>query len=175
MPAANFDQGDVYFCDPDPKVVDTVGSEQKGDHVWVIVSTPAHHRGNCVVGVPLSKHMGKAGGHLTPIPSAYINYWADEEKLDRVALTDQIRNLDKTRLRRQVATLSKMGLSAVFQGLDNLFGRAVITRAATPKLPQQANPQDKQATLQGANPAKANPAKKEIPKVLPGTPSASAD
>lgn len=176
MPTSpQIDQGDIYFCDPDPQLVDTVGSEQRGDHVWVILSLPSHHRGNCVVGVSLSKHLNKIGGHLTSIPAAYINYGPNEDKLDRVALTDQIRALNKTRLRRKVGTLSKMGLSAVFQGLDNLFGRVVITRAATPKLPQQANPQDKLFNPPSANPVKVNPAQKEIPKILPGTPSASAD
>jgi mRNA-degrading endonuclease toxin of MazEF toxin-antitoxin module len=172
MPKPNFNQGDIYFCDPDPKLVDTVGSEQRGDHVWAIVSTPTHHRGNCVVGVPLSKHTEKVGGHLLKIPSAYINYGSGEEKLERVALTDQIRALNKTRLRRQVGTLSKMGISAVFQGLDSLFGRMVVTRAATPKLPEQANPQDKQFVV----PAKLHPTQKPTaPKITPGTPSASAD
>jgi mRNA-degrading endonuclease toxin of MazEF toxin-antitoxin module len=127
MPAA-YNQGDIYFCDPDPQVKDTVGSEQRGDHVWAIVSVPSCHRGNCVVGVPLSKHMHKAGGHLIQLPDSFINYHANEPTLPRVALVDQIRVLDKTRLRRKVGTLSTDGISGVFQGMDRLFGRAVVTR-----------------------------------------------
>ena len=95
MPAPIYNQGDIYFCDPDPKVADTVGVEHKGDHVWVIVSVARCHRGNAVVGVPLSRHMNKAGGHLTQIPASVINYGSGEDKLNRVALTDQIRTLDK--------------------------------------------------------------------------------
>jgi len=113
MPAA-YNQGDIYFCDPDPEVKDTVGSEQMGDHVWVIVSVPSCHRGKCVVGVPLSKHMNKAGGHLIQLPNSFINYHANEPTLPRVALVDQIRVLDKTRLRRKIGTLSIDGISGVF-------------------------------------------------------------
>ncbi len=132
MPAPIYNQGDIYFCDPDPKVEDTYGVEMKGDHVWVIVSISRCHRGKAVVGVPLSKHLNKAGGHLTQIPAYVINYATGEDKLNRVALTDQIRVLDKARLRRKLGTLSTTGLSAVFQGMDALFGRTVITTAVAP-------------------------------------------
>src|SRR5271156_2263729 len=67
-----YNQGDAYWCDPDPLVVDTEGSEQKGDRIWVVLSVPRCHRGRCLVAVPLSQHVEKAGGHLIKIPQSQI-------------------------------------------------------------------------------------------------------
>jgi mRNA-degrading endonuclease toxin of MazEF toxin-antitoxin module len=171
MPAAIYNQGDIYFCDPDPQVKDTVGSEQKGDHVWVVVSTARCHRGNCVVGVPLSRHMNKAGGHLIRIPNALINIETKDPNIDRVALVDQIRVLDKTRLRRKVGTLSKGGMSGVFQGLDALFGRTVITRAVS-TTPAATKPTQTPQEAASAPSAKSSPTSN--PTVIPGTRPANA-
>ena len=41
---------------------------------------------------------------------------------DSVALTDQIRALDKTRLRRKSGTMSVKGLNAMKLGIERLFG-----------------------------------------------------
>lgn len=143
--------------------------EQKGDHVWVIVSVSARHRGDAVVGVPLSRHLRKAGGHLTQIPAYAINYGAGEEKLDRVALTDQIRVLDKTRLRRKLGTLSARGISAVFQGLDALFGRKAITTSTALAKPA-AQPAKRVQAAQPATPKPTTPTPATTePKVTPGT------
>jgi mRNA-degrading endonuclease toxin of MazEF toxin-antitoxin module len=57
-------QGDIYWCEPDPQ--DTVGSEQEGDRPWLVTSIASLHRGNCVVGLPLSRHMEKAGAVVPP-------------------------------------------------------------------------------------------------------------
>ena len=112
--------GDMYWCEPDPK--DTVGSEQEKDRPWVIVSLTRLHRGNCAVGVPLSGQTHKAVAHLIMIPAAQLTMADGAVSQDRVALTDQIRALDKTRFRRKAGSISKQGLSAILLGLQRLFG-----------------------------------------------------
>ena len=115
-------QGDTYWCDPDPQLVDTVGSEQTGEHIWLIVSIKS--RGKCVVALPLSRHTEKATvPFLITIPASEITYVDGSPALDRVALTDQIRCLNKTRLGKQSGAISSRALRSVFIGLDNLFGR----------------------------------------------------
>lgn len=121
---ATVKQGDIYWCDPDP--ADTVGSEQAGDRPWVIVSIPRLHRGNCAVGLPLSRHMEKAGAHLIVIPRQEITMQDGNPPIDRVALTDQIRALDKTRFRRKAGYVSPRAISAILLGLDYLFGNAPL-------------------------------------------------
>lgn len=126
--AAIINQGDLYWCEPDPK--DTTGSEQKGDRPWVIISIPRFHRGNCVVGLPLSRHVEKAVAHLIRIPQSEITMEDGTPSVDRVALTDQIRALDKTRLRRKAGYISVRAIRAILLGLDYLFGNAVLPQKA---------------------------------------------
>jgi len=102
--------------------------------------------------VPLSRHLNKAGGHLTQIPVYAINYAPGEDKLNRVGLTDQIRVLDKGRLRRKIGTLLPAGLSAVFQGMDALFGRTVITAPVKAPAAKTADQSAKPAPAQAAQP-----------------------
>lgn len=114
-------QGEMWFCEPDPR--DTVGSEQEGDRPWVIVSSPRCHRGNCVVGLPLSRHTEKAVAHLIHVPSQEITMEGKDANINRVALTDQIRALDKRRLRRKLGHVSPRAITSILLGLDYLFGR----------------------------------------------------
>ncbi len=137
-PTTVIKQRELYFCDPDPQ--DTVGSELSGDHVWCIVSTPPFHRGNCVVGLPLSRHTGKAMAHLIKIPFQEITVDnAQDPNVDRVALTDQIRALNKTRLRRRFGHVSSRAITSIFLGLDYLFGREALP-SAIPAIPATAPP-----------------------------------
>ena len=114
-------QGEIFFCEPNPQ--DTVGSEQEGDRPWVVVSSPHCHRGNCVVGLPLSRHVEKAGTHLIKVPLQEITMDGNDANIDRVALTDQIRALDKRRFRRKLGQVSPRAIEAILLGLDYLFGR----------------------------------------------------
>ena len=124
-PQQTYKQGELYWCDPDPKLVDTVGSEQKGDRVWLIVSVEHLHRGNCVVALPASRHTEKGGiaPHLIEIPSSEITMVDGSPLMDRLALTDQIRCLNKTRLRKKAGYISRRAVFATLIGLDKLFGR----------------------------------------------------
>jgi len=119
-------QGYLYWCDPDPKIEDTVGSEQAGDRIWVIMSIPRCHRGKCVVALPLSRHTNKAGAHLIMVPKPEITMEDGNPPIDRVALVDQIRALDKTRLGKKAGFVSMRGISAIKLGLDYLFGNAPL-------------------------------------------------
>lgn len=119
-------QGELYWCDPDPKLVDTVGREQIGDHVWLIVSHERRQRGNLVVGIPLSRHVEKEDPglpFLIPVPASEITVLDGSESMNRIALTDQIRCLDKTRLRKQCGIISTRAVLSVLSGLDKLCGR----------------------------------------------------
>jgi mRNA-degrading endonuclease toxin of MazEF toxin-antitoxin module len=89
----------------------------------MVVSIPALHRGNCVVALPLSRHTVKAGAHLIKVPLGEITMDGDDEKIDRVALTDQIRALDKRRFRRKMGHVSTRAVNSILLGLDYLFGR----------------------------------------------------
>ena len=112
--------GDVYWCEPDPE--DTVGSEQEKDRLWVIVSLTELHRGNCAVGVPLTLNIKMAVAHLIEIPASELSLDGQTPPYDSVALTDQIRALDKRRLRRRGGSISKHGLDSIRLGLQRLFG-----------------------------------------------------
>jgi len=119
-PPQLFRQGDTYWCEPDPQ--DTVGSEQKGDRIWLIVSLRS--RGNGVVALPLSRHVEKATlPFLITVPSTEITTVDGTQPVDRVALTDQIRNLDKSRLRKKSGAVSRRALLAIFAGIDYMLGR----------------------------------------------------
>ena len=119
---ANIQQRDLYWCEPDP--ADTVGSEQRKDRVWVVLSVARLHRGNCVVGLPLTTELSKARAHLMAIPKEEIRMVGKDAAVDCVALTDQIRALDKRRFRRKAGTISERAFTAIIMlGLDRLFGR----------------------------------------------------
>lgn len=113
-------QGEIYWCEPNPQ--DTVGSEQEKDRPWVIVSVSYLHRGNCVVGVPLSKQTNKSVAHLIQIPKSELHLEPGNAPYDCVALTDQIRALDKTRFRKKAGTISTEGLDSILLGIKRLLG-----------------------------------------------------
>jgi mRNA-degrading endonuclease toxin of MazEF toxin-antitoxin module len=126
MSSPQINQGETYWCEPDPQ--DIVGSEQEGDRIWVIVSIPRLNRGNCVVGLPLSRHIEKAVAHLIQIPKSEITMEDGNPSIDRVALTDQIRALDKTRFRKKAGYVSIRAINAILMGLDYLFGKVPLPR-----------------------------------------------
>ena len=123
-PTTIVNQGECWFCDPDPQDVDTVGSEQAGDRIWVVVSVPQPSRTRCVIALPLSRHMEKAGSYNIKIPSKEITVEGSDPNIDRVALADQIRVLDKTRFRRRFGHVSPRAISSIFLGFDYLCGRS---------------------------------------------------
>ena len=113
-------QGEIYWCEPEP--LDTVGSEQEKDRPWVIVSVSNLHRGNCVVGIPLSRQTDKSVAHLIAIPKSELRFESGTAAYDCVALTDQIRALDKRRFRKKTGTMSAYGLDSVLLGVKRILG-----------------------------------------------------
>lgn len=111
--------GELWWCEPDPK--DTVGSEQEKDRIWVIVSKSSLHRGKCVVGVPFTTNLSKACAHLIQIPKEEFKMLPGTKAENCVALTDQIRALDKTRFRKKAGTISADGLEAIRLGLRRML------------------------------------------------------
>jgi mRNA-degrading endonuclease toxin of MazEF toxin-antitoxin module len=127
---ANVRQGDIYWCDPDPEGTIPVGSEQVGERPWVIISHQRVHRGNCVVGMPLSRHIGKSIAHLVAIPKGEITMEDGTAAIDRVALTDQVRPLDKLRLKQpRAGYVSIRAINCIVLGLDYLFGKAPLPKS----------------------------------------------
>ena len=126
-PQVSINQGDLYWCEPDPE--DTVGSEQEGERPWVVISIPRLHRGNCAVGLPLSSHVEKSGAHLIKIPKNEVTMEGGKPSIDCVALTDQIRALDKTRFRAKAGFVSVRAINAILLGLDYLFGNKSLPRS----------------------------------------------
>ena len=112
--------GDIYWCEPDP--ADTVGSEIEKDRMWVVVSQSHLNRGNCVVAVPPTRNMTKGIAHLIAIPKDYLILDNQHPPNDSIALTDQIRCLDKTRFRRKAGRITDLGLSGIKTGLEYLVG-----------------------------------------------------
>lgn len=114
-------QGETYWCEPDP--ADTIGSEQHGDRIWLIVSLRTRFK--VVVAVPLSRHTDKAvHPFLVTVPYSEITTVDGTTPVDRVALTDQMRTLDKSRLRKKSGEISKIALRSVLGGIDYMLGKA---------------------------------------------------
>jgi len=100
-----FKQGEIYWVTI--KSNETAGSEQKKNRPYVIVSRNQINRlGPHVIGVPFTSQLRHACADRALIPvSQMVPNTACARKLkDSVALTDQIRVLDKSRLE-----LPKMG------------------------------------------------------------------
>lgn len=89
------------------------------------------------MGLPLSRHIEKAGAHLIKVPKTEITMEDGNPAIDRVALTDQIRALDKTRFRKKAGFISIRAINAILLGLDYLFGNTPIP--VQPKPPTLSN------------------------------------
>jgi len=122
------EQGEIYWCEPDPK--DTVGSELEKDRPWVVVSLSRLHRGNCVVAIPLSSRVEKAVAHLIQIPKGEFTPEPGVTPYDCVALTDQIRALDKNRFRKKFGRISQRAMNSLIHlGIRRMLG---ISNKLTP-------------------------------------------
>lgn len=104
-------RGDVYMAGLDP----VTGSEQGGFRPVVIVQ---NDRGNLhaptVIAVPITASTRKpALPTHAPIPAGEAGLWRDS-----IALCEQVRTLEKTRLARHVGTLSSERLREVERALQ---------------------------------------------------------
>lgn len=101
-----FKQGEIYWVKINDDT-ETTGSELKKSRPYIIVSKNQINRlGPRVVGVPFTSSLHLACAHrvLVPLSQMVPNPACSHPLNDSVALTDQIRVLDKSRLE-----LPKMG------------------------------------------------------------------
>lgn len=122
QPARLIHQGDIYRVDI-PKS-HTVGSEQFKRRPYIIVSrTAVNHLGRNVVGVPMSTKVHKASQYRILLPAAELirDVGYPDSFQDSVALTDQIRVLDVSRLEVKMGRLSDSAIISVGLGLAFLF------------------------------------------------------
>ena len=90
---------------------------------FVIVSKDSMNTGNVVVAVPLSSQLQKACAHNIKIPATEIikdqSYPGTVETC--VALTMQVRAIDRTRIMEKLGRLTDAGIIAVGVGLQFIF------------------------------------------------------
>ena len=108
-------RGDIYFADLSP----VVGSEQGGMRPVLIVQNDTGNRHSpTVIAAAITSQMGKA-----KLPT-HINLSARGCGLSRdsIILLEQIRTIDKSRLRERMGKLDKNTMSAVDSALAVSFG-----------------------------------------------------
>jgi mRNA-degrading endonuclease toxin of MazEF toxin-antitoxin module len=116
-------QGDIYWVEI--RQSETKGSEQWKRRPYIIVSrTGLNKVSRTVVGVPMSHEIRKAGGHLIALPAREIikDVGCKSNIVDSVALTDQIRVLDLSRLEERIGCLSRTATIGLLElGLGFVF------------------------------------------------------
>ena len=108
-------RGEIYYADLSP----VVGSEQGGVRPVLIVQNDIGNRYSpTVIAAAITSRMGK-----TKLPT-HIDIHADEVGLSRdsVVLLEQIRTLDKKRLREKMGHLDETMMGAVNDALGVSFG-----------------------------------------------------
>ena len=112
---SNVRRGDIYYADLSP----VVGSEQGGTRPVLIVQNDTGNRHSpTVIAAAITSQLGKARlpTHITVSgPEAGLSK-------DSVILLEQIRTLDKRRLREHMGRLSDEQMTRVDQALEVSFG-----------------------------------------------------
>jgi mRNA interferase MazF len=121
QPPPVVDPGEIYWGE-DPTAI---GSEQKGDRLWLVMSRRTLNGNNTVVVIPLTSKTEKAvrykafcillpAGEILPDPG-------EKPSVPSVALCHQLRVFDKTRFRRRYGKLSLSAIPSVQLGLSFVF------------------------------------------------------
>ena len=108
-------RGDIFYADLSP----VVGSEQGGTRPVLIVQNDTGNRHSpTVIAAAITSQTGKARlpTHIT-VPGSEAGL-----SKDSVILLEQIRTLDKRRLREHMGRLSEEQMSRVDQALEVSFG-----------------------------------------------------
>lgn len=119
----NIKRGDIYYADLSP----VVGSEQGGLRPVLIVQNDVGNRYSpTVIAAAITSKLGKA-----KLPT-HIDIYASEVGLskDSVILLEQIRTLDKRRLREKMGHLSDPVMARVNDAITVSFGLDDGRRAA---------------------------------------------
>jgi mRNA interferase MazF len=114
-------QGDMYWGED----VDAIGSEQKDDRLWIVMSRRSLNGNNTIVVVPATTKVHKA----VKYPAFCIRLPAQEQtpiigqsaSRDRVALCHQVRVFDKSRLREKWGKVSLSAIPSIQLGLQFVF------------------------------------------------------
>ena len=116
-------RGEVYWCEIPER--ETQGHEQHGDRPWLIVS--ANHINSTldiVIAIPLTSKEKPNPQHRIEIPDAYKINEPGTKGWDgkTIALTEQIRILDLSRLRAtKVGHIKPIGMHKVEAGLKHVL------------------------------------------------------
>ncbi|NLM56130.1 MAG: type II toxin-antitoxin system PemK/MazF family toxin [Clostridiales bacterium] len=111
----NIRRGDIYYADLSP----VIGSEQGGIRPVLIVQNDIGNKYSpTVIVAAITSRMGK-----TRLPT-HIDIMAEEAGLmkDSVVLTEQIRTLDKRRLKEKIGHLDESVMMSVDEALNISFG-----------------------------------------------------
>ena len=111
----NIKRGDIYYADLSP----VVGSEQGGLRPVLIVQNDVGNRYSpTVIAAAITSRMGK-----TRLPT-HIDIYADQVGLakDSVILLEQIRTIDKKRLREHMGRLDEAQMNQVDEAIAVSFG-----------------------------------------------------
>ena len=108
-------RGDIYFADLSP----VVGSEQGGMRPVLIVQNDTGNRHSpTVIAAAITSQLGKAR-----LPThIYLSGRSVGLSRDSVILLEQIRTLDKSRLRERMGHLDERAMNAVDNALAVSFG-----------------------------------------------------
>lgn len=128
----NIRRGDIYYADLSP----VVGSEQGGLRPVLIVQNDVGNRYSpTVIAAAITSKLDKAR-----LPT-HIDVYADEVGLnkDSVILLEQIRTLDKKRLKEKMGHLDDGSMRAVNSAIAVSFGLAETDVSAITATPQLTN------------------------------------
>ena len=107
-------RGEIYIADLDP----VIGSEQGGERpVLVIQNNVGNTHGPTVIVLAITSRCQKKKNMPTHIPIE-----SSDLSMSSIALAEQVRTVDKTRLTRYVGRASKESMDAVDQALKVSMG-----------------------------------------------------
>ena len=110
--------GDVVWVDPGT----TVGEEIQKIRPWVVVSRDSVHSGRAFVGVPLKSNLSSPCPYRILIPQTQFiphpSYTGNRPFNSSLAVCDQVRFMDKERVRSVYGSLTVQALSSIRLGLS---------------------------------------------------------
>ncbi len=127
-------RGDIYYADLDP----VIGSEQGGVRPVLIIQNDLGNRFSpTVIALPLTSRMGKAPlrTHVPLLPPQ------GGVRRPSIVLCEQVRTLEKSRLRQHLGCLTAEKLALVERALALAVGGAKTAESMEPKMDAAAMPE----------------------------------
>lgn len=112
-------RGEIYYAD----LGATVGSEQGGERpVLIIQNNVGNRHSPTVIAASITSRQNKA-----PLPThVFLHAGAGNLPCDSVVLMEQVRTIDKRRLKRRVGQLNKEEMTAAERALLISFGVQLV-------------------------------------------------